>query len=184
MARQSCCRRTKIPVYWQSLYAGPRWTDYRRSKVAIIEMLANAYDAGASSVCVQWPTQVGDLLSVTDDGTGLTRSEFDTRWRTLKYERVRNQGRDVCFPPDGPKVKRTAFGHNGKGRLARSVSHRIIASKLGRMGIVRKRQSLSQRAAKRRLFAKWRENRKGAGTGPVFELLQTAELFRPISSEN
>jgi hypothetical protein len=87
-------------------------------KVAIIEMLANAYDAGASSVCVQWPTQVGDLLSVTDDGTGLTRSEFDTRWRTLKYERVRNQGRDVCFPPDGPKVKRTAFGHNGKGRFS------------------------------------------------------------------
>jgi histidine kinase/DNA gyrase B/HSP90-like ATPase len=87
-------------------------------KVAIIEMLANSYDAGASSVCVQWPTQVGDLLSVTDDGTGLTRSEFDTRWRTLKYERPRNQGRDVCFPPEVSRSRRTAFGHNGKGRFS------------------------------------------------------------------
>jgi HSP90 family molecular chaperone len=86
--------------------------------IAIVELVANAYDAGAYKVNVQWPDLPGQSLSVTDNGTGMTRDEFDRRWRTLAYDRVAEQGSEVAFPPGVPKRKRTAFGHNGKGRFS------------------------------------------------------------------
>jgi hypothetical protein len=86
--------------------------------IAILELLANSYDAGADQVRVVWPTLVGDSLSVTDNGLGMTRKEFETRWRTLKYDRIKEQGSEVAFPTDVPATKRTAFGHNGKGRFS------------------------------------------------------------------
>jgi hypothetical protein len=48
--------------------------------VAIIELIANAYDAGARNVAVEWPEELGGVFSVSDDGTGLTRQEFEYRW--------------------------------------------------------------------------------------------------------
>jgi len=87
-------------------------------RVAIIELVANCYDAGANEVQVQWPTTPGKVLSITDNGTGMTRSELETRWMTLAYDRAARQGTEVEFPPGVPKVKRTAFGHNGKGRFS------------------------------------------------------------------
>ena len=44
--------------------------------IAILELVANSYDAGADRVEVVWPTQLGDGLSITDNGTGMTRAEF------------------------------------------------------------------------------------------------------------
>jgi len=52
--------------------------------VAILELVANCYDAGANQVEIKWPALVGDSLSITDNGTGMTRKEFETRWRTLR----------------------------------------------------------------------------------------------------
>jgi hypothetical protein len=86
--------------------------------VAILELVANCYDAGADRVEVAWPTLPGKTLSVTDNGTGMTRKEFETRWRTLKYDRIAEQGPEVAFPSGVPSKKRTAFGHNGKGRFS------------------------------------------------------------------
>jgi hypothetical protein len=86
--------------------------------IAIVELVANAYDAGAYRVNVEWPDLPGELLSVTDDGTGMTRQQFERRWRTLSYDRITEQGAEVSFPPDAAKQKRTAFGHNGKGRFS------------------------------------------------------------------
>ena len=86
--------------------------------IAIQELVANSYDAGADEVEVVWPGQPGELLSVTDNGLGMTREQFQTRWRTLSYDRLAAQGPDVEFPPDAKKRKRTAFGHNGKGRFS------------------------------------------------------------------
>jgi hypothetical protein len=48
----------------------------------------------------------------------MTRQQFEKRWRTLSYDRQAEQGADVEFPPDVKKRKRTAFGHNGKGRFS------------------------------------------------------------------
>jgi hypothetical protein len=87
-------------------------------RVAIIELVANCYDAGANKVQVQWPSVPGKVLSITDNGTGMTRTELERRWMTLAYNRSAEQGPEVVFPPGIPQVKRTAFGHNGKGRLS------------------------------------------------------------------
>lgn len=86
--------------------------------VAILELVANCYDAGADRVEVGWPNLPGEMLSVTDNGTGMTRKEFETRWRTLRYDRMAEQGAAVAFPSGVPSKKRTAFGHNGKGRFS------------------------------------------------------------------
>jgi hypothetical protein len=86
--------------------------------IAILELVANSYDAGAEKVDVIWPDLPGDVLSVSDNGTGMTRQQFERRWRTLSYDRQVEQGADVDFPPGVKKRKRTAFGHNGKGRFS------------------------------------------------------------------
>jgi hypothetical protein len=48
----------------------------------------------------------------------MTRTELETRWMTLAYNRPERQGMEVEFPPGVQRVKRTAFGHNGKGRFS------------------------------------------------------------------
>jgi Histidine kinase-, DNA gyrase B-, and HSP90-like ATPase len=86
--------------------------------VAVVELIANCYDAGADKVTVIWPDLPGEILSITDNGTGMTRQEFEKRWKTLAYDRVSEQGAQVVFPLGVGKAKRTAFGHNGKGRFS------------------------------------------------------------------
>ncbi len=86
--------------------------------IAILELVANSYDAGAEEVTVIWPNLPGEVLSISDNGTGMTRQQFERRWRTLSYDRQSEQGTDVEFPTGVKKRKRTAFGHNGKGRFS------------------------------------------------------------------
>ncbi len=86
--------------------------------VAVVELIANCYDAGADKVTVVWPDLPGKMLSIADNGTGMTAQEFEKRWKTLAYDRVAEQGTQVIFPPGVGKAKRTAFGHNGKGRFS------------------------------------------------------------------
>ncbi len=87
-------------------------------RVAIIELIANSYDAGANKVKLTWPTTIPGNLIVEDDGTGMTREEFERRWTTLCYNRLQEQGPDVKYPPGRTGKKRLAFGRNGKGRHA------------------------------------------------------------------
>jgi Histidine kinase-, DNA gyrase B-, and HSP90-like ATPase len=87
-------------------------------QTATMELIANSYDAGASKVDVRWPALPGDLLSISDNGTGMTREELETRWRTFSYDRIQSQGPFVKFPSDVNLNKRVAFGHNGKGRFS------------------------------------------------------------------
>lgn len=87
-------------------------------QIAILELIANSYDAGALRVDVLWPALPGETLSVTDNGIGMTREELETRWMTFSYNRNQAQGVYVEFPPGVSASKRTAFGHNGKGRFS------------------------------------------------------------------
>ncbi len=96
-------------------HAGPITTDPR---IAILELVANAYDAGASRVEIIWPSGVSGEIKVTDNGTGMTRDEFARRWGTLSYNRIQEQGAEVVFPPGVKKHSRIAFGRNGKGRYS------------------------------------------------------------------
>ncbi|MDP2546389.1 ATP-binding protein [Oceanobacter sp. 4_MG-2023] len=84
-------------------------------KVAIVELVANAWDAGASEVVITWPTKENEqLFSIEDNGSGLTEKEFTSRWRTLAYDRIGAQGNVVVVNDKN----RTVFGKNGVGRFA------------------------------------------------------------------
>lgn len=83
---------------------------------AIIELVANSWDAGATTVSIEWPSKVGDTLSIEDDGTGMSKDEFKQRWMELNYNRHSHQGIIVEFPKGNKNNKRIAFGKNGIGR--------------------------------------------------------------------
>lgn len=86
-------------------------------KTALVELVANCWDAGANTVKITWPTEsIPDLVKIEDDGTGMTRTEFEQRWRQLSYNRRDIQGEDVVFPTGNQSSHRKAFGRNGKGR--------------------------------------------------------------------
>ena len=67
--------------------------------IAIIELVANAFDAGAKNVCIKWPTtkELGGTskFEIADDGKGLSLSEFKKIWGTLNYDRIANQGNTI-----------------------------------------------------------------------------------------
>lgn len=89
-------------------------------KIAIIELVANCWDAGADKVEILWPLKRETTLSVRDNGTGMTRGEFIIRWNELNYNRLLYQGVDVEFPVTSRRRnrKRVSFGRNGIGRHA------------------------------------------------------------------
>ena len=88
-------------------------------QVALTELVANAWDAGATHVDLILPGEVQGTLTVTDNGHGMTPAQFKKRWMTLRYDRLKHQGPDVEFPP-GPAAQsarpRRAYGRNGVGR--------------------------------------------------------------------
>ena len=103
----------------------------KQPDVALTELVANAWDAGASSVRISIPDKYGELLYVEDDGVGMDEQEFQNRWMKLRYDRQKNQGRNVVFP-DGVTGKRTAFGRNGVGRhglFCFSDKYKVITTK-------------------------------------------------------
>lgn len=86
-----------------------------KADVALTELVANAWDAGASRVDITIPDEHNQKLIIKDDGTGLTKEEFHARWMKLGYDRLRHQGRQVEFPR-GRNGTRLAYGRNGIGR--------------------------------------------------------------------
>lgn len=84
--------------------------------VALTELVANAWDAGASSVDITIPTEEQNALVVADDGHGLSAVQFKSRWMTLGYDRVKHQGQNVEFPPERKDWRRRAYGRYGIGR--------------------------------------------------------------------
>lgn len=84
--------------------------------IAITELVANAWDAGASKVIVTIPEEYNQEISIEDNGCGLSDNEFKERWMTLSYNRLVHQGSNVSFPPHVASQHRIAFGRNGIGR--------------------------------------------------------------------
>lgn len=86
-------------------------------KIALVELIANCWDAGANRVDLTWPIESRpDTIQIEDDGTGMTAEEFTHRWLEFNYNRKEAQGDDVVFPPDNQVSHRKAYGTNGKGR--------------------------------------------------------------------
>ena len=85
-------------------------------QVALTELVANAWDAGATRVDVVLPSEIEGTLTVTDNGHGMNPQQFRRRWMTLRYNRVKHQGENVEFPAGRPARPRKAYGCNGVGR--------------------------------------------------------------------
>ncbi|MBL9170328.1 MAG: ATP-binding protein [Verrucomicrobiales bacterium] len=88
----------------------------RDAEYALTELVANAWDAGATKVNIVIPPQPNGIIKVVDNGVGLTADEFKQRWMKLGYNRQKHQGLQVTFPPDVDGGKRRAYGRNGIGR--------------------------------------------------------------------
>ena len=85
-------------------------------QVALTELVANAWDAGATRVNLILPGEIGGTLTVTDNGHGMTPTQFKKRWMTLRYDRLKHQGPNVEFPAGRSARPRRAYGRNGVGR--------------------------------------------------------------------
>lgn len=85
-------------------------------EVALTELVANAWDAGASLVEIVIPESIHGSLVVEDDGHGMSSAQFKGRWMKLSYDRIKHQSQDVEFPPERTGWIRRAYGHNGVGR--------------------------------------------------------------------
>lgn len=85
-------------------------------QVALTELVANAWDAGATRVDLILPDEIGGMLTVTDNGHGMTPAQFKKRWMTLRYDRLKHQGPNVEFPAGWYMHPRRAYGRNGVGR--------------------------------------------------------------------
>lgn len=85
-------------------------------QVALTELVANAWDAGASRVDLILPAEMGGTLTITDDGHGMSPPQFKKRWMTLRYDRLKHQGANVEFPTGRTGRPRKAYGRNGVGR--------------------------------------------------------------------
>ena len=96
-------------------HAGQIVTD---QNYAIIELVANCWDAGSTQVEIKWP-EFGGLLSILDNGIGMTKSELLYRWGKFNYDRITEQGgKDAKFPKNTIHGSRKVFGRNGVGRHA------------------------------------------------------------------
>lgn len=97
-------------------YAGAIITD---PATAIVELVANCWDAYATDVSITWPDATQHKqFKIVDNGHGMTRDEFQHIWRTIAYNRLSSGGPRTSPPPDVQGQPRTVFGKNGKGRFA------------------------------------------------------------------
>jgi hypothetical protein len=98
-------------------YAGAIISD---PEVAIVELVANAWDAWATRVEIDWAERGDDrVFSITDNGKGMSLAQFVRRWGTLDYNKHADEGPSAS-PPDELKQfgPRRPYGRNGKGRHA------------------------------------------------------------------
>ena len=105
--------------------------------VALTELVANAWDAGATTVNIFIPEKTGQKLTIEDNGTGLTKDEFYNRWMKLGYNRLKHQGKKVEFRK-GVELQRYAYGRNGVGRhglLCFNNEYKVITHKGGRQSM-------------------------------------------------
>lgn len=103
------------------------------AEIALTELVANAWDAGATIINITIPESYNQKLTIEDNGVGLTQEQFTQRWMKLGYNRTKHQGKNVIFPP-GVNGTRIAYGRNGVGRhglLCFNNEYKVITSSSG-----------------------------------------------------
>lgn len=119
-------------------YAGAIITD---PATAIVELVANCWDAYATEVNITWPSaELGNQFKIKDNGHGMTRAEFQHIWRTIAYNRLSLGKNTIEPPPDVKGISRIVFGKNGKGRFATfcfASEYQITSKKNGQQFVFR-----------------------------------------------
>lgn len=101
--------------------------------IVLTELVANAWDAGATKVDIKIPAKIGGKLIVADNGSGMTEDEFKNRWMVLRYNRLEHQGSKTTYAPNNIS-ERSTYGRNGVGRhglICFNDSYRVITCKDG-----------------------------------------------------
>jgi len=87
---------------------------------AISELFKNAHDAYARKVDVDFYRRSG-LFILRDDGLGMTKEDFETRWLTIGTD-SKLEGGGLALPPTDPTQPiRPIMGEKGIGRLSIAV---------------------------------------------------------------
>lgn len=84
---------------------------------AINELIKNAHDAYADKFDIDF-LRKDNLIVLRDDGLGMTKDEFETRWLTIGTESKFANKKTTLPPIDGSKPLRPVMGEKGIGRLA------------------------------------------------------------------
>ncbi|ANO48459.1 histidine kinase [Flavobacterium columnare] len=84
---------------------------------AINELIKNAHDAYADKFDIDF-LRKENLLILRDDGLGMTKEEFETRWLTIGTESKFLNNKTSLPPKDNTKPLRPVMGEKGIGRLA------------------------------------------------------------------
>ncbi|WP_229091306.1 ATP-binding protein [Bacteroides fragilis] len=84
---------------------------------AINELIKNAHDAYADRFDIDF-LRKENLLVLRDDGLGMTKEEFETRWLTIGTESKFANKKTALPPVDKSKALRPIMGEKGIGRLA------------------------------------------------------------------
>ncbi len=92
------------------------------AQVALTELVANAWDAGATRVDLILPSEIGGTLTVTDDGHGMASTQFRKRWMTLRYDRLKHQAPTSSFRPGAMHARAGPMVATGSGGMACSAS--------------------------------------------------------------
>ena len=84
---------------------------------AINELFKNAHDAYADNVEIDY-FRIDKLLVLRDNGLGMTKEDFESRWLTLGTESKFTNRKTPPPPKDPNKSERPIMGEKGIGRLA------------------------------------------------------------------
>lgn len=148
-----------------------------KADVAVTELIANAHDAGATKVKIIYPEEKNEIISVEDNGAGLTELEFEGRWLKLRYDRRKHQGIFVDMPEGEVAGKRrVAFGRNGVGRHAGLCFNNSYEVETWRDGKLNK-YTLVLSSGKQPIEVKDHSSRKKKGHGTKISVVASRNLI-------
>jgi hypothetical protein len=102
---------------------------------ALVELVANAWDAYATRVDITWPS-TEQAFEIKDNGLGMTEEQLNARWTRFNYNRVNELGEYTDPPVDLEGYRqRRAFGRNGKGRYAAFRFSSPFQVEIGKEGV-------------------------------------------------
>lgn len=94
---------------------------YSNAAAVLSELVANAYDADATAIAIEWKnTGDNQQVVVSDNGSGMTAKELDRRFLTVGYKKRTEEGLA------SPRFSRPFMGRKGIGKLSVfSVAKRV-----------------------------------------------------------